>query len=688
MKQVSTGYKNQIKEMGREIDSIITYYNHYQVITENNKYILTEDGQKILTEQIKEGSHIDITAEDIYSVKIITHGDLLKTMMKELDFEVRQDMKIGSLVSYKFGLKVNGEYEYVDYGTFIVNEKEYNEDTQTYSYKAYDMMLKSMIPYKDTNDYPTTLYDVLNNVLEYCGLGIGVSEFPNSERDIYDDPFSGLDITCRDVLDFITEVTGCSSYMDGNDFIIMWPNDTDLTLDENSFKDSNVKFNEVYGPINSILFSRSEDTDVVEIKDETSIEQNGVTQIKIKDNPLLEDNDRDEYFQEMFDVLNGMTYTLNEYSSTGITYLDYYDKYKVMIGDNEYDCIMINDEINIEQGLTENVFTEKPEENQDKYVTSRLSDKDEKWANIQVKKDLGQISLEVGQKVDSNEVISAINLSPEQIAINSNKVSLNGKTIALTSDNINISSNNFSVDTAGNMTCNGANMNNANVDGGSITLKTSGSTAKFIVQDSQTSTCQWSQSARRILWKGLNNGTIEIWNSMASPTMGMVDGSDSSKTVQISPYGVSFDQGSRRAVETTASYGNTSPITIMKFVYQTNPYVEITTDYGVYGINAWASDKRLKEDIKDSDYKALEVVNKIKHRDFIYKHNKGHIPIGYIADELKEIDENLIIEVGEDKLKQPNETYLIPILSKAIQEQQEQINELKKEIEELKKVIK
>jgi len=470
MKQVSTGYKNQIKEMGREIDSIIRYYNHYQVITENNKYILTEDGQKILTEQIKNTSYVDITAEDIYSVKIITHGDLLKTMMKELDFEVRQDMKIGSLVSYKFGLKVNGQYEYVDYGTFIVNEKEYNEDTQTYSYKAYDMMLKSMIPYKDTNDYPTTLYDVLNNVLEYCGLGIGVSEFPNSERDIYDDPFSGLDITCRDVLDFITEVTGCSSYMDGNDFIIMWPNDTDLTLDENSFKDTNVKFNEVYGPINSILFSRSEDTDVVEIKDETSIEQNGVTQIKIKDNPLLEDNDRDEYFQEMFDVLNGMTYTLNEYSSTGITYLDYYDKYKVIIGDNEYDCIMINDEINIEQGLTENVFTEKPEENQDKYVTSRLSDKDEKWANIQVKKDLGQISLEVGQKVDSNEVISAINLSPEQIAIQSNKISLQGKTINLTSDIINIASTNFSVDTNGNMNCNQATMSNVTVTSGNITI--------------------------------------------------------------------------------------------------------------------------------------------------------------------------------------------------------------------------
>jgi len=492
MKQVSTGYKNQIKEMGREIDSIISYYNHYQVITENNKYILTEDGQKILTEQIKESSYIDITAEDIYSIKIISHGDLLKTMMKELDFEVKQNMKIGSIVRYKFGLKVNGEYEYVDYGNFIVNEKEYNEDTQTYSYKAYDMMLKSMIPYKDTNDYPTTLYDVLNNVLEYCDLGLGVTEFPNSDRDIYDDPFRGLDITCRDVLDFITEVTGCSSYMDGNDFIIMGPNDTDIILDENSFKDTNVKFNEVYGPINSILFSRSEDTDVVEIKDETSIEKNGVTQIKIKDNPLLEGKDRSDYFEEMFDVLNGLTYSINELSSIGITYLDYLDKFKIVIGENEYNCLLLNDEINVEQGLEETIFTDEIEETEQEYRTSRLSDKDQKWANIQVKKDIGEIALEVGEKVGNNEIISAINLSTESATIQANKVNLNGYVTVsdlsgsgtTTINGSNITTGTISANRVSGGTLTGTTISGNTITGGSITGTTISNGNAFSVDSS------------------------------------------------------------------------------------------------------------------------------------------------------------------------------------------------------------
>ena len=477
MKQVSANYKNQIKEMGREIDSIISYYNHYQVITENNKFILTEDGEKILTEQIKESSRTDITAEDIYSSKVITHGTLLKTMMKEFDFEVKQDIKIGSIVSYKFGLKVNGSYEYVDYGNFIVNQKEFNEDTKTYSYVAYDKLLFTMIPYvaEDISERQSvyTLYDLVNYCCEFCDLQLGVETFPNGEREITNDTLKLLEssnFTFRDVLDYATEVTGCSSYLIDDSFVIMSPQETNLVLYADSFKYTNVKFNEVFGPINSILFSRSEDTDVIETKDDESIATNGVTQIKIKDNPFLEGNDRADYFEEMFDVLDGLTYSLNDVSSTGITYLEFNDKYKISIDGNEYDCLLLNDEIIVEQGLEENIFTEEPQEKQQEYVTSRLDDRGQKWANIQVKKDLGEISLEVGQKVDSNEIITAINLSPEQAEINSNKISLQGKTINLTSDIINIASTNFSVDTAGNMTCNNATMSNATITSGNITI--------------------------------------------------------------------------------------------------------------------------------------------------------------------------------------------------------------------------
>lgn len=111
---------------------------------------------------------------------------------------------------------------------------------------------------------------------------------------------------------------------------------------------------------------------------------------------------------------------------------------------------------------------------------------------------------------------------------------------------------------------------------------------------------------------------------------------------------------------------------------------------GLYATNieTWQSDKRLKENIRDCNYDALDLVKKIRHRQFKFKDKEKTIAIGYIADELEELDENLIFEVGKEKIKHPKQSYIIPILSKAIQEQQMQIEELKKEISELKKVIK
>lgn len=138
----------------------------------------------------------------------------------------------------------------------------------------------------------------------------------------------------------------------------------------------------------------------------------------------------------------------------------------------------------------------------------------------------------------------------------------------------------------------------------------------------------------------------------------------------------------------------------MKAVFGTNvhvlgmtssPYLEVQTDLinGVtaFGINVWASDKRLKSSIADSKINALEIIKQMKHREFNYKPSSEFVKIGYVADELQEIDDSLIFEVGEDKLKQPKESVIIPILSKAIQEQQEYIEKLEERITKLEEII-
>lgn len=104
------------------------------------------------------------------------------------------------------------------------------------------------------------------------------------------------------------------------------------------------------------------------------------------------------------------------------------------------------------------------------------------------------------------------------------------------------------------------------------------------------------------------------------------------------------------------------------------------------------SDIRLKENIESSETDALETVNRMKVRQFDWKEWMGgwHQNIGFVADELEEIDPNLALgggydENGEMDVKQINSPYLLNYAIKAIQELSAKVDEQEKRIKELER---
>lgn len=115
-----------------------------------------------------------------------------------------------------------------------------------------------------------------------------------------------------------------------------------------------------------------------------------------------------------------------------------------------------------------------------------------------------------------------------------------------------------------------------------------------------------------------------------------------------------------------------------------------STDY-LY-TTSQVSDIRLKENIKNSETDALETVNQMKVRQFDWKERMGgwHQNIGFVADELEEIDPNLALgggydENGEMDIKQINSPYLLNYAIKAIQELSAKVDEQEKRIKELER---
>lgn len=115
-----------------------------------------------------------------------------------------------------------------------------------------------------------------------------------------------------------------------------------------------------------------------------------------------------------------------------------------------------------------------------------------------------------------------------------------------------------------------------------------------------------------------------------------------------------------------------------------------STDY-LY-TTSQVSDIRLKENIESSETDALETVNRMKVRQFDWKERMGgwHQNIGFVADELEEIDPNLALgggydENGEMDIKQINSPYLLNYAIKAIQELSAKVDEQEKRIKELER---
>ena len=424
MKPVSDKFKEEIKKYGRQIDVIITY-------TDN------------------EGEHL-LDSDVLFSVTPTVNGNILKSVMKQLDFESSIKVHKNTIINMKFGVQIDLSltveevnamilnrlnetsvnllsaglkgFEYIDFGNYIVSEEpEYNADTLSYSHICYDKMLYSMKDYeKLAITYPITVREYINEICSYLGLTFKNANeiFTNYDKLIKLDLYEGYDYTFRDILDELAQATASVICIneDTDELEIRYLNDTQNIINEDYLKDVKVAFSEKYGPINSIVLSRSGESDNVYLQDEQSIQKNGICELKIIDNQIMNDNDRSDFLPEILEKLNGINYFINDFSSPGITWYELCDKYTVEIGDNQYNCVLFNDEIKITQGLEESIYTEMPEISETDYQKADKTDRKINKAYIIVDKQNQKIEALISQQTETSSKLSKVEQTVDGIS--------------------------------------------------------------------------------------------------------------------------------------------------------------------------------------------------------------------------------------------------------------------------------
>lgn len=307
---------------------------------------------------------------DLIQFKISCEAGLCKTAMRKLEAKFTGNHNLlGQWVTVGFGVKLpNSTYEYLDYGSFLVTEITTVKDTGVTTITGYDRMIRSMTSYKPLNiEYPIGLYDYTVALCNSFGMALYNNSFDvHNNWQITQDLWENIDgITYRDILQQIAQAT-CTTVIIKEDKIYFKPlTDTgeELTYD-NMFK---LKLEPIYGEINSVVLSRTPQEDNIYMRDEESIELNGLTEWKIENNEII-DKDRDSAMTPIYNAMHGITYYPFETTTEGLGWYEIADNFDIIndVGDI-FNTSLFNFSITIDGGIKETLKTVASTKTQTQY---------------------------------------------------------------------------------------------------------------------------------------------------------------------------------------------------------------------------------------------------------------------------------------------------------------------------------
>lgn len=511
MKKISTEFREALRGI-RHLSALITYQSEdstYLLTTENDDNLITESGDFLGTEK----GPVILENTSINSVNPTFEVELFKTFCKSIQIDSKMEIPQKTTINVKIGVLIGEEYEYLDFGNYLVNEVTYQADKDSYLITAYDRMIESMIDYDLDVKYPISIKGLIIEICNKFAWKYDLGNFVNQNKIIEKNVFNEQELTYRDVLDQISQVTASSIGFDNETLKIKYISEPEnstllpftipqvinvktysekLTIDERDLKDSDIDIHEKYGPVNSLLVTNNNDIVINNLINQNSIDKNGKSEFQI-DNNLILLNDSENYIHEIFEYIDGLEYYLYDVDTFGVLFLDPLDTFYIKIGEMIYPTLMLNDDIKLTTGLVETIFAEKPEISTTEYTATDKNEKKINNALISIDKANGQLVLKATS--DGKLVQAELNADAD-----------NGSEFNVKADNINLEgyttiNKNFTIDENGTMECNNAKIKGvirgSNIYGGSIVLEDFGGYETLTInnRDSSLTTQDYYTSA-------------------------------------------------------------------------------------------------------------------------------------------------------------------------------------------------
>ena len=381
------GFKEAINEYGKQISASFVYcgvrYRDEQIVSMNPHY----EGSLLKT--VMKCLNIELDCELIVDTSAIVGLAIAGKAVAGVSEATDEN----TIVSPRFGVKAasDTDYSYIEYGTYLIKESKKDEESQTISLECYDFMLQSMIPYDLVLDYTqgVTVKDYLDAICDRLGWKKGYTTFYNCDALIDKEKYDISD-TYRDVLDDIAEVAGAMIGFVNDELTVIYPTNSGEVIDEENLK--SLTIGKKFGPVNSVVLSRTPQEDNIYKQDAESIAENGLTEIRIENNQIIDTN-REAFMDGVCNALFGLSFELYELESFGIGYLNFGEFFAIKTADGvEHNALMLCDDLQITQGVKETSKLEEPEVTATDYSAASETDKTLRKTILRVDKQANEIS--------------------------------------------------------------------------------------------------------------------------------------------------------------------------------------------------------------------------------------------------------------------------------------------------------
>lgn len=267
-----------------------------------------------------------------YSDDCYEEGNIFGTAIARiLTFEIESSIQMEKKeFQYETGVLINGVFEYISLGNFIVTETEEGDTTDITKVTAMDYMLKTNTIYETNLNYANAkLIDVLQEACTNCGLLLATTTFTNSSFRVDSNQFEKNTLN-RQVIQAVAQVSGCiAKIKSDNKLYLINPNQIEdisqvFTLRE--YSEADIK--RLTHPLNLVSLANSQiEGENITRRDDKSIERDGENSLIIYDNPFAYNKDkRTQLITPLFNAVKGFEYKSYSFKFQMLPWIETLDK--------------------------------------------------------------------------------------------------------------------------------------------------------------------------------------------------------------------------------------------------------------------------------------------------------------------------------------------------------------------------